>query len=1229
MKFIKFSILCLCFSIFSKNGNAQTCQYLAYDPFPGNTNAPLNNTSGGTGWAGAWYVQNGNSTIPGYQIAGNGSLAYLDLQSSAKQAAGGNAYLTAGRNLDVSPDGNFSNYLNANGAIGQSGTNLWASILLKKNQNNDNEVHVGWHGGGLNWCESCTTTKVAVGYFGANSNVGGQRRWTLRIGNNFYPTAQQITANQEVFAAVQFSFSGNADTVRLYLNPATIGDDLPAAPTLAIVSPINLEFRHAYFYLGDGPNFGGADEFRMAETYRCVAPDAQVLVNQPPTAAMIATPISGQKPLAVSFNGTASSDPEGPISSYVWHFADGSPDATGATANHVFSAIGQHNVSLTVEDNTGLQHTVFQPITVLDENNTFPCQTSFSLLQQASCGQNNGRLQINNRPENIQLLNAQNQPMPLTNGWQYLNLPTGVYQFSGSSANGCTDTFSLKIPVDSTTCAGWQPTDCAMKIGMNLTGLADWTAERPFRNLFKQVREETITWTADCFCWNSNVSDELVFDANGYPTSLPQTTSAGTTFIRWVMSAEGGALENGQDYVILYDGAGTIQLFGDVSNVVATAGRIQFHVNGSGNIFMNLIASTAGNYIKNIRMLRLADEAINLNTYPFHDEFLNKLKPFSCLRMMDWGVTNGSPHILWANRAKTTDRTFGTERGVPYEMMIKLANKIDKDIWVCVPHEADDNFIQQMALLFKNQLEPGRKIYLEYSNEVWNWLFEQAHFNDQNRPENLGYGRAYAEKAKHVFQIWYTVFGGEAPARIQRVLGMQLTYNYLNEQILSQIDPADWDCASPTFYFGLDRSPSGNPVLNASSTAEDVLENSKNAWLGVLPNWRADYGQVKLFGKKIVGYEGGQHFTDFQTHPYQQAMYESYRHPKMYELYSRVLDTARTLGNSMACAFSNVSGQNDIYVFGHLGDIEILPPFYGSAIRYETLLDKIKDCASGNCVKPAGTKEIFQSPTSVLLRWDDSGASEYQIQWKVEGGAFQIITTNKNSHILTGLIPGKTYQWHVRAHCTNWTAYSAYRYFFTPVSGNCTRPTQLFTSRITASTAILTWEPQPGVVIYEVSFRKKTTTVWTVLTTTNTILALSNLMGGTNYEWRLRVQCAAGWTPFNTPNVVFKTKAIAKFQDLERENDALEIFENENLLVFPNPTAGEFAVDLETDVPGTCRLSVSDLAGREVFSKKEILETGSNLLKINLSDFPTGTFVLKIEMPGGGILTEKVVVVRD
>jgi len=74
--------------------------------------------------------------------------------------------------------------------------------------------------------------------------------------------------------------------------------------------------------------------------------------NASPIAAFYASPDSGTAPLTVTFNASASSDPDGSITSYAWAFGDGSTGA-GVTVSHTYSTVGTYTASLTVTDNGG------------------------------------------------------------------------------------------------------------------------------------------------------------------------------------------------------------------------------------------------------------------------------------------------------------------------------------------------------------------------------------------------------------------------------------------------------------------------------------------------------------------------------------------------------------------------------------------------------------------------------------------------------------------------------------------------------------------------------------------------------------------------------------------------------------------------------------------------------------------------------------------------------------
>jgi chitodextrinase len=61
---------------------------------------------------------------------------------------------------------------------------------------------------------------------------------------------------------------------------------------------------------------------------------------------------SAQPSVSLTFNGSASRDPDGTISSYAWTFGDGTI-GNGVSVSHAYAATGTYTVTLTVKDNLG------------------------------------------------------------------------------------------------------------------------------------------------------------------------------------------------------------------------------------------------------------------------------------------------------------------------------------------------------------------------------------------------------------------------------------------------------------------------------------------------------------------------------------------------------------------------------------------------------------------------------------------------------------------------------------------------------------------------------------------------------------------------------------------------------------------------------------------------------------------------------------------------------------
>jgi PKD repeat protein len=71
--------------------------------------------------------------------------------------------------------------------------------------------------------------------------------------------------------------------------------------------------------------------------------------NQSPAASFTANPTTGDAPLAVSFNGSSSNDPDGTIVSYSWTLGDGGKSEV-VSPNHTYNSAGTFTVTLTVSD---------------------------------------------------------------------------------------------------------------------------------------------------------------------------------------------------------------------------------------------------------------------------------------------------------------------------------------------------------------------------------------------------------------------------------------------------------------------------------------------------------------------------------------------------------------------------------------------------------------------------------------------------------------------------------------------------------------------------------------------------------------------------------------------------------------------------------------------------------------------------------------------------------------
>jgi hypothetical protein len=162
-------------------------------------------------------------------------------------------------------------------------------------------------------------------------------------------------------------------------------------------------------------------------------------------------------------------------------------------------------------------------------------------------------------------------------------------------------------------------------------------------------------------------------------------------------------------------------------------------------------------------------------TDPWRPELLADLSPYAVLRFMDWNQTNDSNNAQasWDTRKQ---KTQPQSEPVAFEWQIDLCNRARKDYWLNLPHEAKADFWQKVAQLVHDQLDPSLRVYVEWSNEVWNSSFPQNKYAaDQAMTLGLsGNTPAIAYQvyeSVRAFEAFEAVFGEGSPRLVKVIAG--------------------------------------------------------------------------------------------------------------------------------------------------------------------------------------------------------------------------------------------------------------------------------------------------------------------------------------------------------------------------------------------------------------------------------------------------------------------------
>jgi len=504
-------------------------------------------------------------------------------------------------------------------------------------------------------------------------------------------------------------------------------------------------------------------------------------------------------------------------------------------------------------------------------------------------------------------------------------------------------------------------------LGSNTNEIREDNSSIPFIDLFKS----SIPF-ADTNPWLSSAN--VVYDKNGWPVNLNGGV-AGTKFLNRLPE---GTTPNGR-YTVLYQGQGKLRYGNDAKLIKSQPGKDIIEVNSGADKILNaslVISETStANPIRNIRVLLpggicdgnpykrvdTASECKNraylsfekhYQELTFNPAYLNFMKDFRLIRFMNMAGMTRNPIQHWKQRNTLAKATWGGKegvRGAPVETMVSLANTLRADAWFSMPYQASDDYIQSFANYVNQHLNPGLKVYIEYTNEAWNNIFVHRRYTiDQgvklkldSDPQTAGI-KFYAQRSVEIFKIWEDAFNDKQ--RLVRTLAGWSANTDLTSQILSYKQThqhTDAFAIAPYFY----ATPE---TLRKAKTVDDVFASVVSTWsnYGLPASIKQIKKQVQLtqeFGVELLAYEGGQHLVDWETrtveaHP-NPLLYEANRDPRMGQLYTRYLNAWREAGGK---TFVHFSAPRIYSWYGSWGAKEYITQPRSQAPKYDALLKYIE-----------------------------------------------------------------------------------------------------------------------------------------------------------------------------------------------------------------------------------------------------------------------------------------------
>jgi hypothetical protein len=419
------------------------------------------------------------------------------------------------------------------------------------------------------------------------------------------------------------------------------------------------------------------------------------------------------------------------------------------------------------------------------------------------------------------------------------------------------------------------------KIGVNVHTIDYWDGSRPFMNLIYGS-----DWSMQASGgWEKVPPTNL--DASGWIRSLPAGYHAIRLLSMPMKEADIVCRWQGNDHKSMHvDGA-------VASNFTRRPGtnELTFHYASTypkAQAWASLSFTVdPSDYVRNIDCREASASSADV----FDPTLVGLLKGFHVIRFMKWQTAvEANRNVTWTSRNKPGDGSYLIKDGVPIEQMVQLSNQVGADPWFCIPWNANDDYVARFAAYVREHLAPGRQVYVELGNEVWNGsypAYKQA--QEEGIAEGLDssqgvHGQAifrYAEKTQHIMQIWTREFAGQTNRLVRVIAGQEVSPYWTSLMMGYRNTPQYIDAFATGAYWGIGQSDYHGQSLD--ELMETVLPANISATMELIEKQKAI---AQKYGKRYIAYEGGQGVVLDDANLVAQIE----RDPRMYDLYTSYLN---------------------------------------------------------------------------------------------------------------------------------------------------------------------------------------------------------------------------------------------------------------------------------------------------------------------------------------------------